>query len=125
MSQRVGRASRDRQQAGLRSTGRNRAYDPAPAPVADLRSRKPDHDDVGWAEPALAGRPDTAGAKAGWRQGVEQPMKNLFEAAKLLLLDMAATLFFLVLYLLTHNVTLSVVLGMALGDAQIGWQSVR
>ncbi|GLR86959.1 inner membrane-spanning protein YciB [Bradyrhizobium iriomotense] len=48
-------------------------------------------------------------------------MKNLFEAGKLLLLDMAATLFFLVLYLLTHNVTLSVVLGMALGLAQIGW----
>jgi intracellular septation protein A len=52
-------------------------------------------------------------------------MKNLFEAAKLLLLDMAATLFFLVLYLLTHNVPLSVVLGMALGIAQIGWQLAR
>ncbi|GMO94252.1 MULTISPECIES: inner membrane-spanning protein YciB [Bradyrhizobium] len=52
-------------------------------------------------------------------------MKNLFEAGKLLLLDMAATLFFLVLYLLTHNVTLSVVLGMALGIAQIGWQVAR
>lgn len=52
-------------------------------------------------------------------------MKNLFEAGKLLLLDMAATLFFLALYLLTHNVTLSVVLGMALGFAQIGWQFVR
>jgi intracellular septation protein A len=43
----------------------------------------------------------------------------------MLLLDMAATLFFLVLYLLTHNVALSVVLGMALGTAQIGWQLVR
>ncbi|MCK1385321.1 septation protein IspZ [Bradyrhizobium sp. 21] len=52
-------------------------------------------------------------------------MKNLFEAGKLLLLDMAATLFFLVLYLLTHNVTLSVVLGMMLGLAQIGWQFAR
>jgi intracellular septation protein len=52
-------------------------------------------------------------------------MKNLFEAGKLLLLDMAATLFFLVLYLLTHNVALSVVLGMALGVAQIGWQLAR
>ncbi|TYL90185.1 intracellular septation protein [Bradyrhizobium rifense] len=52
-------------------------------------------------------------------------MKNLFEAGKLLLLDMAATLFFLVLYLLTHNVTLSVVLGMVLGMAQIGWQFAR
>jgi intracellular septation protein A len=52
-------------------------------------------------------------------------MKNLLVAGKLLLLDMASTLFFLVLYLLTHNVTLSVVLGMALGIAQIGWQLVR
>ncbi len=38
---------------------------------------------------------------------------------------MAATLFFLVLYLLTRNVALSVVLGMALGIAQIGWQLAR
>lgn len=52
-------------------------------------------------------------------------MKNLFEAGKLLLLDMAATLFFLALYLLTHNVPLSVVLGMVLGVAQIGWQVAR
>jgi intracellular septation protein len=52
-------------------------------------------------------------------------MKNLFAAGKLLLLDMASTLLFLVLFLLTHNVTLSVVLGMALGAGQIGWQFVR
>jgi intracellular septation protein A len=52
-------------------------------------------------------------------------MKNLIEAAQLLLLDMASTFFFLVLYLLTHNVTLAVVLGMALGVAQIGWQFAR
>jgi intracellular septation protein len=52
-------------------------------------------------------------------------MKNLFEAGKLLLLDMASTFFFLVLYLLTHDITLSVVLGMALGTAQIGWQFAR
>jgi intracellular septation protein len=52
-------------------------------------------------------------------------VKNLFDAGKLLFLDMAATLFFLVLYLLTHNITLSVVLGMALGAAQIGWQLAR
>ena len=38
-------------------------------------------------------------------------MKNLLEAGRLLLLDMAATLFFLALYLLTGNVALSVVLG--------------
>ena len=52
-------------------------------------------------------------------------MRNLLEAGRLLLLDMAATLLFLVLYLLTHNVALSVVLGMALGTAQIGWQLAR
>jgi intracellular septation protein A len=52
-------------------------------------------------------------------------MKNLFEAGKLLLLDLASTLFFLVLFLLTHNITLSVMLGMALGVAQIGWQFAR
>lgn len=52
-------------------------------------------------------------------------MKNLLNAAKLLLLDMAATLFFLALYLLTRNVALSVVLGMALGAAQIGYLLVR
>jgi intracellular septation protein len=52
-------------------------------------------------------------------------MRNLFEAGRLLLLDMAATLFFLVLYLLTHNIALSVLLGMALGSAQIGWQLAR
>jgi intracellular septation protein len=52
-------------------------------------------------------------------------MKNLLEAGKLLFLDMAATLFFLALYLLTHNVALSVILGMALGTAQIGWQLTR
>jgi intracellular septation protein len=52
-------------------------------------------------------------------------MKNLFEAGKLLLLDMASTFFFLVLYLLTHNITLSVALGMALGIGQIGWQFAR
>jgi intracellular septation protein A len=59
------------------------------------------------------------------RQGVENYMKNLLEAGRLLLLDMAATLFFLVLYLLTHNLALSVLLGMAFGIAQIGWQLAR
>jgi intracellular septation protein len=59
------------------------------------------------------------------RQDVENPMRNLLEAGRMLLLDMAATLLFLVLYLLTHNVALSVVLGMALGTAQIGWRLAR
>jgi hypothetical protein len=55
----------------------------------------------------------------------EHSMKYLFESGKLLLLDLASTFFFLVLYLLTHNVALSVVLGMALGIVQIGWQFAR
>jgi len=52
-------------------------------------------------------------------------MKNLFEAGKLLLLDMASTFFFLALYLWTNNIPLSVALGVALGIAQIGWQFAR
>jgi intracellular septation protein len=52
-------------------------------------------------------------------------MKNLLKAAKLLLLDMAATLFFLAVYLLTRNIALSVMLGMALGTAQIGYLLAR
>jgi len=52
-------------------------------------------------------------------------MKNLLQAGKLLLLDMASTFFFLFLYLLTKNITLSVLLGMALGAAQIGWEFAR
>ncbi len=52
-------------------------------------------------------------------------MKHLFEASRLLLLDMASTFFFLALFLLTKNVPLSVGLGMVLGAAQIGWQFAR
>jgi intracellular septation protein len=56
---------------------------------------------------------------------VENRVRNLLEAGKLLFLDMAATLFFLALYLLTQNLALSVVLGMALAITQIGWQAAR
>jgi intracellular septation protein A len=52
-------------------------------------------------------------------------MKYLVDSGKLLLLDLASTFLFLVIYLLTKNVTLAVVLGMALGTAQIGWQLAR
>ena len=58
-------------------------------------------------------------------QRAESLMRNLFEAGKLLLFDMAATLFFLVLFLLTNNVALSVALGMALGVGQMAWQFAR
>ena len=52
-------------------------------------------------------------------------MRNLFEAGRVLLQDLAATLLFLVLYLLTDNLLLSVGIGMALGVAQIGWAFAR
>jgi intracellular septation protein len=52
-------------------------------------------------------------------------MKNLFEAARVLLLDFASTVLFLALYLLTDNLFLAVGLGMALGVIQIGWQMLR
>jgi intracellular septation protein len=52
-------------------------------------------------------------------------MRNLLQAGRLLLLDMASTIVFLVVFLLTHEVILSVGLGMALGIAQIGWQFSR
>ena len=49
-------------------------------------------------------------------------MKNLFEAGRVLLLDLASTVLFLALYLATDNLFLAVGLGMALGVVQIGWQ---
>jgi len=49
-------------------------------------------------------------------------MKDLFQASKVLLLDMASTLLFLAVYVATGNLFLAVGLGMALGLAQIGWQ---
>jgi intracellular septation protein len=52
-------------------------------------------------------------------------MRDFLNAAKLLLLDLASTILFLVLFLLTHNTILAVSLGMALGLAQIGTQFVR
>jgi intracellular septation protein A len=52
-------------------------------------------------------------------------MKDFLNAARTLLLDLASTFVFLVLYLLTHNTVLSVSVGVALGLAQIGIQLVR
>jgi intracellular septation protein A len=48
-------------------------------------------------------------------------MKNLFQASRVLLLDMASTLLFLGVYLATDNLFLAVGLGMALGLGQIAW----
>jgi len=52
-------------------------------------------------------------------------MKNFLETAKLLLLDLASTLLFLALFLLTHNIVLSVGLGMGVGLSQIAIQLAR
>jgi len=52
-------------------------------------------------------------------------MKSLLYSARALLLDMAATLLFLLLYWLTANLVVSVVAGMALAVAQIGWLVAR
>jgi intracellular septation protein A len=52
-------------------------------------------------------------------------MKNLLKAGRYLLADMASTIFFLVLYLTTHNIPLAVGLGVALGLAEIGWEMWR
>jgi len=76
-------------------------------------------------EPKLLAETQSRVYRCRTGDGVEHPMKYLFDAGKLLLLDMASTFFFLVVYLLTKNITLSVVLGMALGVAQIGRQFAR
>jgi intracellular septation protein len=52
-------------------------------------------------------------------------MKEFLKAAKLLLVDLASTVFFLILLLLTHNTILSVALGAGLGVAQIAIQLFR
>lgn len=52
-------------------------------------------------------------------------MRDLLNAAKLLLLDLASTILFLVVYLLTHNTILAVSLGIGLAFVQIGTQFVR
>ena len=52
-------------------------------------------------------------------------MRNLFQAARVLLMDLASTILFLVVYLATDNLYVAVGLGMALGVAQIGWALYR
>lgn len=52
-------------------------------------------------------------------------MGDFLKAAKLLLLDLASTIFFLVLFLLTHSIVLSAGFGIAVGLAQIGTKFVR
>jgi intracellular septation protein A len=52
-------------------------------------------------------------------------MKNLLSAARVLVLDLASTILFAAVYLLTDDLFLAVGLGMALGVAQIAWQYHR
>jgi intracellular septation protein len=52
-------------------------------------------------------------------------MRNLFYSGRLIFLDMASTIFFVILYSLTNSLALSVGLGMALGLGQIGWEITR
>ena len=52
-------------------------------------------------------------------------MRGLFHAGKFLIVDMASTIFFLVVFSLTKNVILSVALGMALGIVEIAWERWR
>ena len=52
-------------------------------------------------------------------------MRNFLFAAKLLVLDLASTILFLIAYLLTQNIPLAVALGITLGIAQIGLQFAR
>ena len=52
-------------------------------------------------------------------------MKNLLSAARVLAIDLASTILFLAVFLLTENLFLAVGLGMALGVAQIAWHYHR
>jgi len=54
-----------------------------------------------------------------------EQMRNLLNSASLLLLDLASTILFLVVYLFTQHIPLAVALGMGLGIAQIGVQFAR
>jgi len=49
-------------------------------------------------------------------------MRDLFSAARVLLLDMASMVLFLVVVVITDNLTLAAALGMVLGVGQIAWQ---
>ena len=52
-------------------------------------------------------------------------MKSLLQSAKFLALDMASTIFFLVVYATTKSIPISVALGVGLGIGQIVWEVAR
>ena len=52
-------------------------------------------------------------------------MANLLKSARLLVSDLASTLLFLAILLITRDLILAVALGVALGVVQIGWMFAR
>ena len=52
-------------------------------------------------------------------------MNNLLQSARLLVTDLASTLLFLAVLLITKNLMLAVALGVGLGVVQIGWMLAR
>ncbi|HEY2835204.1 MAG TPA: septation protein IspZ [Rhizomicrobium sp.] len=52
-------------------------------------------------------------------------MKSLLSAARALLMDLASTILFFVVFALTHNTVLAVALGLVLAVGQIGWNLLR
>src|SRR5512139_1262260 len=52
-------------------------------------------------------------------------MANLLQSARLLVSDLASTLLFLAILLITKDLILAVALGVALGAVQIGWMMAR
>jgi|SRR5579862_5823671 intracellular septation protein A len=52
-------------------------------------------------------------------------MKSLLQSARFLALDMASTLVYLAVYLVTKSIPIAVGAGVALGVAQVGWEIAR
>jgi intracellular septation protein len=52
-------------------------------------------------------------------------MKSLIESAKLVILDLASTFMFLVVFELSNSIPLAFAAGVALGVGQVGWQLAR
>ena len=52
-------------------------------------------------------------------------MKDILHSARALLLDLAATVVFFLLYRITHSLPLAVIAGLMLAIGQIGWQLAR
>jgi intracellular septation protein len=77
----------------------------------------------------LTGIPAKAGDRATTTLYIalnaDYPMQDFLKAAKFLVLDLASTIVFLIVFFLTHNTVLSVALGAALGAIQIAIPLLR